>query len=168
MHQLKRIFRHLIKTRRSAQRAFPQKNLKDLHAAITDGEDRHRAQLKLIIEPALDFYTLLDGETSRSRAHTLFSRYRVWDTEENCGVLVYINLADHKVEIITDRATGRAVKQTDWEAACKLMTKGFAEGRFYESALEGIQHINTLLSEHFPVVAGGRQHNELSDRPVML
>jgi len=168
MHKLKRIARHLIKTGSAARRAFPEKSLKNLHAAISAGEDRHRAQLKLIIEPALDLRAVLENDTSRSRAHALFSLYRVWDTEENCGVLVYINLADHKVEIITDRAIGRAVAQASWEAACKLMTQGFAKGRFHESALEGIDHINTLLTEHFPAVAGTRQENELSDRPVLL
>ena len=83
-------------------------------------------------------------------------------------MLVYINLADHKVEIVTDRAIGCAVKQADWEAACKLITQGFAQNRFHESALAGINHINTLLTKHFPAIAGSKHYNELSDRPVML
>lgn len=168
MQTLKRILRHLTFSGQAARRAFPQESLKNLHAAIAEGEDHHRAQLKLIIEPSMPFHRLRNGETSRARAHALFSRYRIWDTEENCGVLVYLNLADHKVEIITDRAIGRAVKQEDWANACGLMTQGFAKGRFHESALEGIRHINSLLVRHFPAKEGSRQHNELSDRPVML
>ncbi len=168
MEKLKRIYQHLAFSRYAARRAFPQESLKSLHAAITEGEDRHRAQLKLIIEPSMDFRTVLEGETSRARAHALFSLYRLWDTEENCGVLVYINLADHKVEIVTDRTIGCAVKKEDWASACKLMTLGFAKGRFHESALEGIQYINALLVRHFPTIDGSKQHNELSDRPVML
>ena len=71
---------------------------------------------------------VLNGVTSRNRAHELFSHYRLWDTEENVGVLLYVNLADHKVEIIVDRAIGRATKSAEWQGVCKTMTKEFANG----------------------------------------
>jgi uncharacterized membrane protein len=168
MTMLKRILRHLTSTSATARRAFPTATLSALQAAIGDGESQHRAQLRLIIEPALDMADLLHHVSTRGRAHALFSRYRIWDTEENCGVLIYINLADHAVEIVTDRAVGRAVPREQWEAACRTMTQGFAGGRFHESALAGVAHVNGLLQTHFPARDGGARHNELSDRPVIL
>ena len=168
MAVLTRILRHLATTSAAARRAFPSATLGALQAAIGEGEARHRAQLRVVIEPALDLTDLLQQTPTRGRAHALFSRYRIWDTEENCGVLIYLNLADRAVEIVTDRAVGRAVPREQWEAACKTMTIGFAAGRFHESALAGVEHVNSLLQTYFPAGDGGPRHNELSDRPVIL
>lgn len=168
MGRVERFFIHLTTLSGQARRAFPTRTLKALQEAIAEGEVRHRAQLRLIIEPALEWSDLRRNMSSRARAHRLFSRYRIWDTEENCGVLLYINLADRKVEIITDRAVGRVIKRSDWEAACDLMTQGFKHGKFHDSALAGIRHINDLLVPHFPAREGDSDHNELSDHPVML
>ena len=168
MQNFSRILRHLGTTRAAARKAFPAVTLSAIQAAIGDGEEQHRAQLRLIIEPALDWSDLVNRTTSRGRAHALFSRYRIWDTEENCGVLVYINLAERSVEIIADRSVGRAVHRTQWEAVCKTMTQGFAQGRFHDSALAGVMHLNGLLATHFPAGDGSGRGNELSDRPVIL
>ncbi|MDB5767810.1 MAG: hypothetical protein JWQ61_2624, partial [Collimonas fungivorans] len=94
------------------------------------------------------------------------SHYRIWDTEENVGVLLYVNLADHKVEIIVDRAIGHATKSADWQAVCKTMTKEFANGAFHDSTLAALEQMNGLLTQHFP--DEGRKKNELSDKPLML
>lgn len=168
MNRLERIFIHLTTLSGQVRRAFPGTTLKAAQEAIAAGEVVHRAELRLIIEPSLAWSDLRRNMSSRARAHRLFSRYRIWDTEENCGVLLYINLADRKVEIITDRAVGRAIKRSDWEAACDVMTQGFRHGQFHDSALAGIRHINELLAEHFPARAGGDERNELTDRPVLL
>ncbi len=168
MNAFLRIVRHLSTTRAMARRAFPQATLKAVQAAIGAGESRHRAQLRLIIEPALQLPELVERSTARARAHALFSRYRIWDTEENCGVLVYINLAERKVEIVTDRAVGRAVARSDWEAACQVMTRGFAAGQFHDSLLAGVGHVNALLATHFPASGDSGRANELADRPVIL
>ncbi|UUZ50200.1 hypothetical protein LP420_09650 [Massilia sp. B-10] len=56
---------------------------------------------------------LIWADTSiRQRAVGLFAEYGVWDTEDNCGVLIYVNLAERKVEIVADRqiAPHRRVK----------------------------------------------------------
>lgn len=168
MNDFMRTLHHLSTTRAKARRLFPQTTLKAVQAAIGEGESRHRAQLRVIIEPALRLSELAARTTARGRAHALFSRYRIWDTEENCGVLLYINLADRKVEIVTDRAVGRAVPRTDWESACQIMTHGFAANRFHDSLLASVAQVNALLTTHFPTAGSGGRANELSDRPVIL
>jgi hypothetical protein len=167
MHPFTRLLRHLSTTRAAARRAFPAQTLSAIQAAIGAGEATHRAQMRMIIEPALGWPALREGLSARGRAHALFAHYRIWDTEENVGVLVYINLADHAVEIVTDRAVGRAIGRHDWEAACALMTRGFAQGSFHDSALAGVDQVNRLLQSHFPA-GDGERANELSDRPVIL
>lgn len=168
MNLFSRLIRHLCFRQRSARRAFPQPTLDVLQAAIGDGERLHRAQVKLIIEPSLSVPQVLHRTSSRARAHVLFAHHRIWDTEENCGVLVYVNLADQKVEIIPDRSIARLVPRNDWEAVCRSMTERFAQGQFHDGALAGLVHANTLLEQHFPRLDGAGRDNELSDHPVML
>jgi uncharacterized membrane protein len=168
MALFKRLFGHFLSTSRAAKRAFPGETLEAIQSAIGDGEQSHRAQLKLIIEPALPLSDILEGTTPRGRAHMLFSRYRIWDTEENSGVLIYINLADRAVEIVTDRGVGRVLHQNDWEEVCTIMTQGFAQHRYHDSALAGINHVNRLLVARLPASGFNTRTNELSDRPVIL
>lgn len=163
---ISRFFRHLFTTKAAAKKAFPAQALHDIQAAIAAGEKQHRAEVRLIIEPALPLPDLLQGLHSRARARELFSLYRVWDTEENCGVLVYINLADRKVEIIADRASGRVLQPGDWKEVCRIMTEGFARGAYVPSVQAAMEKLNGLLQQHFP--GQGDSTNELSDRPLIV
>ena len=112
----------------------------------------------------------MSGMTSRERAGELFTHYRIWDTEENCGVLIYINLADHQVEIIADRGIARLIPNDHWQAVCKTMTNGFAQGLYHDSTLNGLQQLNAILKKYFPESEStqGPQHNQLSNQPILL
>lgn len=166
MKTLSRLLRHLSTTTAAGQRAFPPPTLKAIQDAIAKGETLHRAEVRLIIEPALALETVLNGTSARARAAELFSDYRIWDTEENCGVLIYINLADHKVEIITDRAVGRLIGAPDWQAVCRTMTEGFARGVFHDSVIAALDQVNALLQAHFP--ENGSSPNQLPNQPILL
>jgi uncharacterized membrane protein len=166
MNKTRRLLRHLFTTTAAGRRSFPPHTLKAIQTAIADGERRHRAQVRMIIEASLPAGAILESMSSRGRARELFARYRIWDTEENCGVLVYINLADHKVEIVADRAAGRALSAHEWQKVCRTMTEGFAHGEFHDSAVTGLQQLNDLLAQRFP--SDGSQANQLSDRPLVL
>src|SRR5690242_12534645 len=103
INKLTRAIRHLTTTRAAGRRLFPTATLHAIRNTIADGERVHRAEVRVIVEAALDWEALLKDMSARDRASELFTLYRIWDTEENCGVLIYINLADHRVEIIADR-----------------------------------------------------------------
>lgn len=120
----------------------------------------------MIVEPALGLQAVLQKMSSRERARELFTHYRIWDTEENCGVLVYVNLADHKVEIVADRGAGRAISAAEWQAVCRTMTHGFARGAFHDSAVAALDQLNRLLQERYP--DDGSRANELTDKPLIL
>lgn len=166
MKTFARLFRHLSTTSLAGKKAFPPETLKAIEREIAQGERRHRAEVKLIIEPALPLFAVLQGMSSRERARELFAHYRVWDTEENCGVLVYVNLADHKVEIVADRDAGRTVAASDWQSVCRTLTKGFAEGNFHDSTIAALAQLNGLLEQHYP--DDGATANELPDKPLVL
>ena len=167
MNDMKRFLRHLFTTTAHGRRAFPADVLRDIQAEIARGERLHRAEVRLVIEASLDLIDLLARQSSRQRARELFSTCRVWDTEENTGILLYVNLADHKVEIIADRGVARLIEATQWQHICQLMTRGFAAGRYREAAIQAIATLNTLLAAHLPADDGSNP-DELSNRPLIL
>lgn len=166
MKTLSRLIRHVGTTNAVGRRAFPVATLKAIEEAITEGERRHRAEVRVIIEPALGAQAVLRGMTPRDRARELFAHYGIWDTEENCGVLVYIDLADHQVEIVADRGVGRVIGAKEWHAVCRIMTQGFARGAYHDSVLAALSELNALLQQHYP--DDGSKRNQLSNKPVML
>ncbi len=166
MKTLPRMRRHLLTGKAAGRRAFPPATLAAIQATIAAGEARHRAEIRVIIETALPTAAVLRGMPARDRARELFSDYQIWDTEENCGVLVYINLADHKVEIVADRTVARLLEQDEWQALCRTMTAGFARGEYHASTLAALEQLNALLAERFP--AAGARGNQLPDRPIVL
>jgi uncharacterized membrane protein len=90
----------------------------------------------------------------------------VWDTQDNCGVLIYVNLAEHKVDIVVDRAIGAKIAPATWQQVCRSMTQGFANGEFKASTLAAVEQVNSLLEQHFP--NNGERANELPDHPIVL
>ena len=166
MQRLKRAWRHLTSSSGEAKRAFPETTLDAICEAITAGEQTHRGEVRLIVEKALPFDEAWDGVSNRQRALALFADYGVWDTEDNCGVLIYINLAEHKVDIVADRGIDRKIDSATWQGVCRTMTEGFKQGRFHDATLGAIGQVNELLRQHFP--ANGSRANELPDKPLML
>src|SRR6266567_3010782 len=157
-----RFGRHLITDHWSARRAFPPTALQRIEAAVTAGEARHTGQVRFVVEAALPLSQILRGQTPRERALEVFGRLRIWDTEENCGVLVYLLLADRAVEIVADRGIHRRVGDASWQAICRRMEHAYRERKFEQGAVAGIEAISALLAQHFPRTAPGE--NELSDQ----
>ena len=162
----KRAWRHLVTGARSGKRAFPPATLQAIEQAITQGEQRHRAEVRLIVEPGLDARAAFNNMSNRERARALFAQYGVWDTEENCGVLIYVNLAAREVDIVADRHVGRLVSEAEWQTICRTMTSGYAQGEYHASTLSALEQLNTLLARHYP--AGGERPNQLPNDAVIL
>jgi len=163
---LRRFWRHIVMTPWQAARAFPESALVAIGRRVGEHEKRHRGEVRFVVEAELTTAQLWAGLTSRARAIEVFSGLRVWDTEENTGVLVYVLLADHKVEIVADRGVDAKVGSAEWQSICRAMQEAFRAGRFEEGALEGVTAISLKLEEYFPATASNA--NELPDRPLMI
>ena len=161
-----RIIKHLFIPDWWARRPFDRAVLSRIEAAVAQSEQQHRGELRFVIEADLDSRALFKGITPRQRAIEVFSHLRVWDTEENSGVLIYVQLIDRDIEIIADRGINARVGQTEWGAICQRMESEFRAGRFEAGALTGIGEVTALLARHFP--AREANINELSDKPVVL
>jgi uncharacterized membrane protein YgcG len=164
--RLTRMWRHLVNDRADVQRLFPPEELARVEASIAEGERKHSGQVCFVLEGALPLARVWQGLTPRERALEVFGLLRVWDTEHNDGVLVYLLLADRDVEIVADRGIHARVGPTAWESICQIMEARFRAGAFAQGTAEGIAAISDLLAQHSPRKNGDR--NELSDRPVIL
>ena len=162
-----RALRHVITDHGTVRRSFPPAELARVEAATAAGEKRHRGQVCVAIEGALPVGRVLKRVTPRERALEVFGVLRVWDTEENCGVLVYLLLADRDVEIVADRGIHRIVGDDAWQAICTRMELAFRDGKFADGVVRGVDEISALLAQHYPRTGDGGA-NELADRPVVL
>jgi len=161
-----RLLRHVVTDHGAVRRAFAPRDLARVEAAVAEGEKTHRGQVCVAIEAALPAGRVMKRVAPRERALEVFGLLRTWDTEDNCGVLVYLLLADRDVEVIADRGIHRVVGNAAWQAICARMEQAFAEGRFADGVVEGVGEISRLLAQHFPRAGAGP--NELPDRPVIL
>ena len=161
-----RLLHHVITDHLSVRRAFPADVLAHIERAIASGERTHRGQVCFAVEGSLPPLRVMRKLTPRERALEVFGLLRVWDTEENAGVLIYVLLADRDVEIIADRGIDRVVDAEAWRVACTRMDKAFGDGRYAEGAAGGIAEVSALLAQHFP--RAGAVANELPDKPILL
>lgn len=161
-----RFLKHITCTHWSARRYFNSEVLKRIELAISHSEKSHIGQIQFIVEASLPTRALIAGQTGRQRALEVFSSFRVWDTEHNNGVLIYLLLADRDIEILADRGIHAKVGDQYWEGVCKTMEKQLKEGNFEQGVLQGISLIEKALKEHFP--HGGKNPNELQDRPIVI
>jgi uncharacterized membrane protein len=166
MDWLKRFMRHVLMSPLIARRAFDHATLVAIESAVAASEQTHRGQVRFVVEAELHIHQLWMGLSSRARALEVFSGLRVWDTEENNGVLIYVLLADRKVEIIADRGIHTNVGEERWRAICKEMELHFRKGDFRNGSVNAIHKVGVELAFYFP--ANGEHANEQPDKPVMM
>jgi len=163
---IKRIGKHLLEHHWRVPRIFPPKVLAAIEQAIKAGEATHSGQIRFVVEGALDGKPLFRDQSARERALDIFSHLRIWDTAHNSGVLIYLLLADRKVEIVADRGIDAKVGAAGWEAICRAMEADFKAGNFESGVIKGISAVSRQLAAHFPKHGAGK--NELPDAPVVM
>jgi uncharacterized membrane protein len=143
--------------------------MRTIEAAIAASEAQHRGELRLVLEANLPLPGLLHGQTPRARAIELFSQLRVWDTEHNSGVLIFLQLVGRKVEIVADRGINAPLRPEFWSGVCQRMEVAFGQRRFEAGTLAALAEIAELLARHGPTSGESPpKTNELSDAPLLL
>lgn len=164
----KRLYTHLVTTRSKLARLFPVEALTAIENAVTQSELSHSGEIRVAIEASLEPAEIFAGKTPRQRALEVFAALGVWDTDANNGILVYILLADRDVEIIADRGFNGLVSAEEWAAVCRTMEAQFRAGQYERGAVEGVLEAGKLLARHYPSLPGGRDEDELPNRPKLL
>ncbi len=147
-----RFIHHLVKGTCSMGRLISEKEISDLEHEITEHEKNMSAEIAFAIEEKFSLSKLFNKLTPKQRALDLFSIMRVWDTEENNGVLIYLLLAEKDVEIIADRGVLKFISQDQIEKVCKSMEAEIRQNGVHSGISKGIRIIAELLKQHFPRV----------------
>jgi len=160
-----RVWRHLFAP--SLRRSFPPDRLQAITDAIAAGERRHGGQVMFAVEADLPWLALWHGVTPRQRAEQAFAQLRTWDTEHNNGVLVYLLLADHAIELVADRGLRGKVGEVQWQAICDHMQQLLREDDLQQAVLLAIAEVSDVLAGHYPPGTGSRD-DALPDSPQLL
>lgn len=163
---LRRLLRHLTTPQWWVLRAFDGATVDAIERAVTTAEQGHRGELRFVVEGLLPVGHLLRGTTARERAVELFSDLRVWDTEHNSGILIYVQMADRCVEVLADRGITARVPQSAWNELCRALERAFAAGDYRGGALDAIDRAGRLLAANFPAPA--ENPDEMPDRPIVV
>jgi len=164
--KLARVLKHLLIPDWVSKRNFSARVLREIEKAIKASERRHQGELRFVAEGSMPIHYVFLKRSSRRRAEELFSSLRVWDTERNTGVLIYVQLVSRHIDIVADRGIAAKVAQEEWDAVCRVMESSFRKKEFLKGSLEALERVTALLVRHFPSAGGGV--NELPDRPLVL
>jgi uncharacterized membrane protein YgcG len=160
----RRFLSHLVATGWSLRRAFDDASLQAIEQAIAATERSHGGEIRFAVEACLSPLELMRGITPRQQALQVFAQLRVWDTDANNGVLIYVSWADRDVEIVADRGFNGLVSEQEWAEVCHRMERLFAQGAAREAVVQGIHAVGALIARHYPT----QDRDELPNRPVML
>jgi uncharacterized membrane protein len=174
LNKLNTIFKHLWLDASDANRAIPPDMLTRLAKRVTASEARHTGEIRIYVEAALPMSYLwrLSQHSAmkaliRQRAVMLFGKLRVWDTQHNNGVLIYLQLAERAIEIVADRGLSAHVPDAEWQAMVARMRGSFQQGRYEDGLTQALGEVSALLVAHFPSAEGQLRTNELPDSPVL-
>jgi uncharacterized membrane protein YgcG len=165
MNRLLRILKHRWHDETDARRALDEVALTRLQTRVQSSETRHRGEIRVCVEAGLPLSYLWRDGTPRERALAMFGKLRVWDTEHNSGVLIYLLLAERAIEIVADRGLNQHVSPEQWHTLTQGMSAAFKAGRFEQGLVAAIDAVDALLNRHFALAAGAVNPNELPDRP---
>ncbi|RDZ26911.1 TPM domain-containing protein [Lysobacter silvisoli] len=161
-----RLLKHLFAP--SARRLFPEESLRRIAAAIAASELRHSGEICFAVEAGLPAGAVWAGRQAREAALHAFAQLRVWDTQANNGVLLYLLLADHRIEVVADRGFDGRVSAEQWRGVCQLVEDRLRAGEAEAAVLAGVEALSALLAQHYPRGEGEHDVNELPDLPHIL
>ena len=176
--RLQKVLRHLWLDGSDTRKLVPDGLAEKLREQMADSESGHTGQIRICVESGLPagylwqylWHRVPMQELGRQRALDLFSRLRVWDTEANNGVLIYLMLAERDIELVADRALMRLAPASFWQAAADQLSAELCDGAFEAGLCGVVATVDGELRRHFAVAQGTAvgHPNELPDEPVLL
>jgi uncharacterized membrane protein len=167
MNRLLRILKHRVRDDTDTRRAIGPDVVRRLQQRVQSSERQHSGEIRVCVEAGLPLSYLWRGLSARDRAVTMFGKLRVWDTAHNNGVLIYLLLAEHAIEIVADRGLSAHVSAAQWAAIVGAMREAFRAGRHEPGLNAAIDAVDALLRQHFAMKPGQDNPNELPDAPYL-
>ena len=167
MNRWLRILKHRAFDETDTRRAIGPAVAARLQQRVRDSERKHSGEIRVCVEAGLPLSYLWRDADARERAIAMFSKLGVWDTEENNGVLIYLLLAEHRIEIVADRGLKPHVSAEQWRTIADEMSVAFRDGAMETGLARAIDAVDALLRRHFPAIEGAADVNELPDAPTL-
>ena len=167
LQKLKRIFRHRWLDESDTRRAVPPDLLHRLTHRVAASEQRHTGEVRICVEAGLPMSYLWRAAAARERAVMMFAKLRMWDTEHNNGVLIYLLLADQAIELVADRGLNRHVSAAQWKAMVQRLGAAIKDGRYEDGLTQALEEVSAVLVKYFPLAEGEFNPNELPNTPVL-
>lgn len=169
------LFKHRWLDASDSRKAIPSDMAKRLKQRVAASEQRHSGEIRICIEAGLPMSYVWRHvwrkaplrAVIRERAVMMFGKLRVWDTRHNNGVLIYLLLAEHAIELVADRGINQYVSQAEWQTMVQRLGKNLHERRFEDGLTQALEEVSALLMQHFPLQTGDDGHNELPDSPIV-
>lgn len=165
--KIKRIVKHRWLDESDARRAVPPELLERLQRRVAASERRHSGEVRICVEASLPWSYLWRDAPARERAVMMFGKLRVWDTEANNGVLIYLLLAEHAIELVADRGLNSKVSPAEWQTMVQHLGEALRAGRVEDGLTQALEEVSAVLVRHFPLAEGSRNVNELPDKPLL-
>ncbi|MFG5779987.1 TPM domain-containing protein [Comamonas sp. J-3] len=151
---------------RDASHALPTAARERIAQSIAASEAKHTGQIRVYVETALPWSYIRRDAPARERAVMEFAKQRVWDTEHNNGVLIYLLLTEHAIEIVADRAVARRVDAAQWRSIINTLSSDLRSSQYEKALSKAIAQVSLLLEKDFPR-GSSPADNELADAPIV-
>ena len=165
--KIKRILKHRWLDESDVQHAVPPALLQHLARRVAASEQRHTGEVRICVEAGLPMSYLWRGASARERAVMMFGKLRVWDTQHNNGVLIYLLLADHSIELVADRGLNQHVSAAQWQAMVQHLGAAIHDGRYEDGLTQALEEVSAVLVQHFSLAEGDPRRNELPNEPFL-
>jgi uncharacterized membrane protein len=172
-------WRHALADVRGSARVLPQASLARIEAHVAQGERQHTGQVRVCVEthlPRSYLWRFVRQGTPlpqliAQRALMLFAKLRVWDTDRNNGVLIYVLLAERAIHVVADRGVNALVAPDGWSLVIAPMQQAFAQGDFEAGLLQAVDAVSEVMARHFPASLNADRpvrSDAMPDAPVLL
>ncbi len=173
--QLFTLFKHRWLDVSDCRKSLPAGTLKRLKDRVAASEYRHSGEIRICVEAGLPtsylwrhfWHKTTIRDVMRQRAIMMFSKLRIWDTDHNNGVLIYLLLAERDIELVADRGINQFVSPAHWEAIVKSLSSALHEDRFEDGLTQALEEVSAVLMQHFELKTGEKNLNELPNAPFI-
>ncbi|MDP8202418.1 MAG: TPM domain-containing protein [Candidatus Tenebribacter burtonii] len=97
----------------------------------------------------------------QERSIRYFMESGVYNTKDRTGILIFISIMEHRVELLADSGINEKIPKEKWQNIVDNILAGIKQKQIAKHLIESIDECGNLLAEHFPIKDDDK--NELTD-----
>lgn len=84
---------------------------------------------------------------THKRAESAFLEEEVFQTRDRTGILLFISMFEHRIEVIGDVGINQAVEQEEWNEVVDRIRRGIVGGKLADGMIDAIKMCGELLQK---------------------